>query len=358
MTDKQSSATTTDKSRERTIKCVVWDLDNTIWEGVLLEDTQCSLRPDVTGVIKALDDRGILNSIASRNENAAAMLKLSQLGLDEYFLYPQINWNSKVTSIKAIAQAINIGLDAIAFIDDQSFERDEVAYSLPEVLCIDARDVYKILDMPALNPHFVSDESKSRRLMYIHGAKRTQAERDFIGSSEEFLATLEMVFTISLAKEDDLQRAEELTVRTHQLNTTGYTYSCDELNAFRQSDNYKLLIATLDDKYGTYGKIGLALVECGKDIWTIKLLLMSCRVISRGVGTILLTHIMQLARKDNVRLHAEFVPNDRNRMMYITYKFGGFYEVKKLGKLVLLENNLTHIQAFPKYITTHVSDES
>ncbi len=98
------------------------------------------------------------------------------------------------------------------------------------------------------------------------------------------------------------------------------------------------------------GAIGLALVEMGKVAWTIKLLLMSCRVMPRGVGTILMSYIMSRAKKANVRLRAHFIPNGRNRMMYITYKFGGFKEVEQEGDLSILENDLTQIQPFPNYV--------
>ena len=337
----------------QSIKCVVWDLDNTLWDGVLLEDGQISLRSDVVNVIKTLDCRGILNSIASKNEHAAAMEKLEQFGLNEYFLYPQINWNSKAASLREIARSINIGIDTLAFIDDQAFEREEVAFSLPEVLCIDTTDVPRLLDMPEMNPRFITEDSQQRRLMYLSDKARNKAEQEFVGPSEAFLATLQMTFTITPAKEEDLRRAEELTVRTHQLNTTGYTYSYEELNEFRQSDTHKLFIASLDDRHGTYGKIGLALVECLVDVWTIKLLLMSCRVMSKGVGTIMIHHIMNLAKKAGVPLRAEFVANDRNRMMYITYKFGGFKEVEKVGNFIVFENDLSSIQPFPDYVQVH-----
>ncbi len=342
------------QSGRRSIKCVVWDLDNTLWGSVLLEDDHVSLRAGVVDIIRTLDSRGILNSIASKNDYTVAKKKLDELGLSEYFLYPQISWNPKSASIKEIARSINIGLDTLAFIDDQPFEREEVAFSWPQVLCIDARDIPALLDMPEMNPRFITEDSKKRRLMYFSDIERDKVEKEFVGSSEEFLSTLHMVFTISPAREEDLRRAEELTVRTHQLNTTGYTYSYDQLNEFRQSNAYKLLVASLSDKYGTYGKIGLALVECREDVWTIKLLLMSCRVMSRGVGTIMINHIMSLAKSANVRLRAEFVSNDRNRMMYVTYKFGGFKEVQKADNLVVLENDLRHIQPFPAYAKVHI----
>lgn len=339
-----------------TIKCVVWDLDNTLWDGVLLEDEEVSLRPGVLEVIKTLDGRGILHSIASKNDHAAAMEKLEEFGLSEYFLYPQINWNSKASSVREIARAINIGIDTLAFVDDQAFEREEVMFSAPEVLCVDAADIAGMPEMPTMNPRFITEDSRKRRQMYLSDIARNRAEKEFVGPGEEFLATLDMVFTIALAREEDLKRAEELTVRTHQLNTTGYTYSYEELDAFRQSPAHRLFVASLDDKFGAYGKIGLVLLECNAHIWTVKLLLMSCRVMSRGVGTIMMNYLMSLARQSGVRLQAEFVPNDRNRMMYVTYKFGGFKEVEKIGNLVIFENDLNHIQPFPSYVKVHIEE--
>lgn len=341
---------------KKVIKCVVWDLDNTLWHGVLLEDEKVSLRENIVNLVHTLDSRGILQSIASKNESATAIARLKEFGLKEYFLYPQINWNSKAYSIKEIATSLNIGLDVIAFVDDQLFELEEVKFTLPEILCINADEVSSILDMHVMNPRFITEDSSIRRLMYISDIERQNAEKEFVGTADEFLATLNMSFTISSAEEDDLQRAEELTLRTNQLNTTGYTYSYDELNHFRQSENHKLLIASLEDKYGSYGKIGLALIECQTDKWTIKLLLMSCRVMSRGVGTIMMNYIMSLAQKNNVRLLAEFISNDRNRMMYISYKFAGFKEIDKKGDLVVFENDLTRIQDVPAYVKFQVID--
>lgn len=338
------------RDSQKTIKCVVWDLDNTLWNGVLLEDDSVHLKNHVADIIKTLDSRGILQSVASKNEYTKAIATLEELGLLDYFLYPQINWNSKVSSIKEIAKSINIGMDAIAFVDDQPFELEEVSFSLPEVLCINAATLEQLLDLPEMNPRFITEDSKKRRLMYLSDIKRKQVEEEFVGPQEEFLATLNMHFTISSAKEEDLQRAEELTLRTNQLNTTGYTYSYDELNHFRQSDKHKLLIASLEDKYGMYGKIGLALVECQESLWTIKLVLMSCRVMSRGVGTVMLNYIIKLAKENNVRLCAEFVSNNRNRMMYISYKFAGFKETEKKGDMVVLENEIKRIQPPPDYI--------
>ena len=193
--------------------------------------------------------------------------------------------------------------------------------------------------------------------MYMHDIERNTVEEKFEGPAEDFLASLDMAFTIAPAQEGDLERAEELTVRTHQLNSTGYTYSYEELNSFRQSDHHKLFMATLDDKYGTYGKIGLMLIECLDQIWTIKLLLMSCRVMSRGVGTIMLNYIMNEAKKANKSLRAEFVPNDRNRMMLVTYTFAGFKEIQTNNGVTIYENDLSQIQPFPNYVKVNILEE-
>jgi FkbH-like protein len=343
-------------NQKKTIKCVVWDLDNTIWDGILLEGDRLSLHTSVVEIIKTLDSRGILQSIASKNERDRAIAKLEEIGLAKYFLYPQIHWNSKVYSIQEIAKSLNIGTDSIAFIDDSLFELEEVAFALPEVFCINATELERVLELPEMNPRFITEDSKNRRLMYISDRDRDRVESEFIGTQTEFLATLNMHLTISSALEKDLQRAEELTVRTNQLNTTGYTYSYDELDRLRQSERHKLLIASLEDKYGSYGKIGLVVIECSENLWTIKLLLMSCRVMSRGVGTVMLNYIIELAKKNKIRLCAEFVSNDRNRMMYVAYKFAGFKEIEQKGNLVILENESMRLQSYPNYINLQINN--
>jgi FkbH-like protein len=339
------------------IKCVVWDLDHTLWKGVLLEDQEVTLHPNIHAIVQELDRRGILQSIASRNDYEQAMAKLRAYHLDQYFLYPQINWGSKAQALQTIAQSLNIGLDSLAFIDDQPFERDEVHFSCPQVLCLPATSIDTLLDLPALTPPTMTEDASKRRFMYLSEMRRQQAEEAFTGSKEAFLASLRMVMTIAPASAQDLQRAEELTLRTHQLNTTGYTYTLEELDCFRTSPRHQLLLASLEDIYGSYGTIGLALLECQEQSWTIKLLLMSCRVLNRGVGTVLLHFIMRQAREHQVQLYAEFVPNGRNRMMYLTYKFAGFREVASLDMPVILKCDLDHIQTFPEYLELRTSHE-
>jgi FkbH-like protein len=345
------------REKDRPIKCVVWDLDNTIWEGVLSENDLLRLRPQIVEIIHTLDSRGILQSIASKNEHDLAMEKLDEFHLREYFLFPQINWNSKVSSIRAIAEALNIGLDSVAFIDDHPYELSEVSFSLPQLICVNASSVQSLLDMPEMNSQFITEDSRMRRLRYLADVERKKREQEFVGPKEEFLATLNMTLSLRTAEEEDLKRAEELTVRTNQLNTTGYTYSYQELNQFRLSEDHKLLIIGLEDIFGDYGKVGLALLQRRLDVWTIKLFLMSCRVMSTGVGMVALNWIMRLAKKHQARLRAEFVPNGRNRMMYIAYKFAGFEDKERRGDLIVLEHDLMIIQPLPAYININALDD-
>lgn len=339
------------------IKCVVWDLDNTVWKGILLEDVNVCLFENIIEIIGALDSRGILQSIASKNEPAKVLDKLKQFGLEEYFLFPQINWNSKASSIEKIAESLNIGLDSIAFIDDDLVELNEVKFSHPEVTCLNATSRDQILSMPEMNPRFITRDSRLRRKMYVSEQARKQVEAEFVGPKEEFLASLDMKLSIGSAREEDLMRAEELTVRTNQLNTTGRTYSYDELNEYRLSDRYKLLIAGLDDRFGSYGKIGLALIECSEEVWTIKLLLMSCRIMTRGIGAVMINFIRSLAKSKNVRLIAEFIQTDRNRLMFVTYRLMGFREIQRSDDLLLLEDEMAEIPDCPPYIEMCFTDE-
>ncbi len=241
-------------------------------------------------------------------------------------------------------------MNSFAFIDDQVFEREEVKYTCPEVLCIDTNQLHLVTEMPEMVPRFITDDSKIRRQLYLSEMKRTEAEELGETTNEGFLTSLNMEMRILKPKETDLKRAEELTERTNQLNTSGYTYSFDELHDLMESDNHIILISELKDKFGTYGKIGLTLIEKNKDSWIIKLFLLSCRVMNRGVGNVLISFLLNLAKENNVKLFAEFLPTDKNRIMYMTYKFTGFKEVSNKGDIVIMSHNLKQIAPYPEFI--------
>lgn len=337
------------------IKCVIWDLDNTLWDGTLAEGDTVTLRPDALALVRLLDERGVLQSIASRNEREPTLERLRQLGWSEYFLHPQVGWHAKSLSVKAIADAFGFGLGTMAFIDDQAAERAEVQHAHPQVHCFDPADLSALRQYPPLT-EAPTPEAKQRRAFYLRDEQRNTLEASFEGPKESFLRELELRMVVEPARREHLERAEELTRRTNQLNTTGYTYSVKDFEAMLDSPAHAVLVASLEDRFGPYGVIGLTVVERRAEAWVIKLLLMSCRVLSRGVGGVVIQLLRDAAQAAGARLFAEFKHTAVNRMMYATYRFAQFSCVERLpGEGELLECDLTRRQSFPEYVRVDAS---
>ena len=337
-------------SLEPPVKCVVWDLDETLWRGVLGEGDDVVVPLAVREMVIALDERGILQSIASRNDADLASQRLAALGLLDYFVAPKIGWGEKSASFEAISRELDLPLATFLFVDDDAFERDAVRFVHPEVRVAPAEAISMLLDRLDLKPLHVTSDSRSRRAMYQRRALGRREEEAFEGPQIDYLRTLGMVLTISPATEADLDRAAELTVRTHQLNTTGRTYSPAELLVFARSPGHRLLICSLTDRHGDHGRIGLVLIEQEPAAWTIRLLLMSCRVLSRSLGSTLIAYLLRGAASAGVRLYAELVPTDRNRRMMITYRFAGFRRAREESGCVVLEHDLKVIPAYADHL--------
>lgn len=335
---------------QKRIKCLIWDLDKTLWQGVLSEDGNTALREGVLETIKCLDSRGILQSIASKNEPEPALRALEKLGISEYFLCPQISWNDKSVGVAAILELLNLKPEAVAFIDDNPFERDAVQFAQPKVSVYPETAAASLCELPEFTPRFVTADAARRRSMYAADLQRRVAQQDFTGTNEDFLETLHIRLDIAPVDASALQRVEELTVRTHQLNSTGYTYSYEELVALSNSPKYIFLVCGMRDDYGDNGKVGLLLLEKGEEVLTLKLLIVSCRVMSYGIGNALLTYAIRLADSLGLRLRAEFFQTEHNRIMYITYKFAGFEEIEADGDRFLLEYQGEGVPDYPPYL--------
>ncbi len=336
------------------IKCVIWDLDDTLWEGTLTEGGGKRLRDGVYETLKTLDSRGILLSIASKNDYDTAMQALEKIDpeLPELFLCPQISWGAKSASVAAIADTLNLKMCNMAFIDDSEIQRDEVSFSHPDITVYDATLAATLAALPEMQVRFITEDSANRRNMYISDMKRNSAKSDFAGSDEAFMKTLGMKLQITPVDESSLRRVEELTLRTHQLNSTGYTYSYEELTSLINSPSHVFLIAGLTDKYGDSGKVGLLLMEDVGEAYVLKLLIVSCRVMTRGVGGALLTHAVRLARAAGKSLRAEYLETEYNRIMYVTYKLAGFEDIYESedGRNVVLGYTAEELPEYPSYI--------
>ena len=318
------------------LKCVVWDLDNTLWRGTLAEGDDVQTVPLAQQLVERLEHAGIVQSVASKNDPDHAAAALTALGFADRFVYPQISWSAKSTSVRRIGELLNIATDAIVLLDDSAYERAEVAAGVSGVRCYSLPDFAVRIDRDQLLPSELTAEAARRPDAYRQEANRKAAEAEFAGAPAEFLASLNMVLNLRMAGPGDLDRASELTERTSQLNTTGHTFTPTELAGYADDPNRHVLVAELQDRFGDYGRVGLCLVRRDTGHWLIELLLMSCRVMGRNVGTACLGALAGLAARHNVTLRAYYRPTPRNRQMRITYGFLGFTPVGADGDTQIL----------------------
>ncbi|WNV85205.1 HAD-IIIC family phosphatase [Umezawaea sp. Da 62-37] len=318
-----------------TVKCLVWDLDDTLWDGVLLEGDQPRPREDAMRTLRTLDHRGILHAVASRGHYDTVLRHLTHHRLDDLFCAVQVGWGTKSAAIVRVADELNIAAGALAFVDNDTAELAEVSGALPSVRCYPAEQVAALPDLEEFRPPFVTAESRRRRSFYQTDHRRRTAEQDAGVPAPEFLASLDLEMTVRRAGPDDLARVHELTLRTHQLNTTGRTYDLDELRELTASPGHEVLVAELADRFGEYGTIGLAVTELAGEDSILLLLLTSCRVMSRGAGGALLDHLVHTALAAGKRPVAHYTPTPVNRIMLITLRFAG-YEVQEENEATLV----------------------
>ncbi len=306
------------------VKCLVWDLDGTLWNGTLLEDGAVEVAEEIRQLVKTLDARGILQSVASKNDHEHAWARLEELGLAEYFVLPQIGWHPKSQSVKAIADELKFALETIAFVDDRDSELAEVTYHHPQVRTYRAQDVPALAGLPEFSPETVTVDSRRRRQMYQASFRRQEAQAGFAGPDEDFLRSLDLRMTILPATDTELTRVEELTRRTSQMNATGIHYSDEKLRGLLDDPSHRVLVVSMQDRFGPHGAVGVILLETFEELWHLKLLATSCRVVSFGAGSIILRWLADQAANADAHLVADFRPTDRNRMMEIAYRFAGF----------------------------------
>jgi methoxymalonate biosynthesis protein len=314
----------------RRVKCLVWDLDDTLWTGAQAEGAAPIPRPEALALMAELDRRGIVQSVASRNDPEAGARLLAAPPLAGRFVAPQVGWEPKDVALRRIAADLNIGLDALAFVDDSPFERAAVAAVLPEVLVLAPEDLPDLPDRPEFAPGPATAESAARTRLYQEEAARRAAERDFAGDRARFLQSAGMTLTVRPATEADLPRLEELVARTNQLNSTGYRYPPAEIaRRVAAPARYLTPVARLRDRFGEYGLIGAALVDReAPDGWLVELLMLSCRVEGRGIPAALLRLLLSLAAAAGApALAALYRATPQNRQMALLLRSLGFRAV-------------------------------
>lgn len=308
----KESVERTKKAGPPDIKCIVWDLDNTLWDGILVEDSNVRLNYTLVELIKKLDRKGILMSVVSKNDAEKALGKLKEFGIDEYFLYPQVNWLPKSQNIQQIAKSLNIGLDTFAFIDDSPFELAEVGETLPMVRCISVDQLSSVSE----DPRFAGSDSpdaKSRRQYYQTAALREQTQASYGDNYVEFLAHSNIRLTIKKYDPDDFERVAELVQRTNQLNFSGKKYKREEIaDLLMRSDIDKYVLVCVD-KFGSYGTVGFSIVKHTPSEVEVKDFMLSCRVQGKFIEKAFFDFLIKRHENQSVRVfRVNFTQTSRN----------------------------------------------
>ena len=266
------------------VKCVIWDLDNTLLSGVYLEsrDTPPAADPAMLAAAATLRDRGVIHAIASRNPPEAAAYAARVTGLD--FAAAECGWGRKSDAVRRIVADLDIGADAVAFVDDDLYERAEVSLAVPEALVLSPEDMADAVGWPEFSAGSVTAEASRRGEMYAQRRLRLQEARSFAGSRDEFLRYCETEVVIGPATAADVPRLHELSVRTHQFNTAGEAVPEPALRELVASTAHQVTTVRLRDRFGDDGLVGASVVarDAGPD-WMVTLLMMSCRAMGRGV---------------------------------------------------------------------------
>jgi len=350
-------------------KCIVLDLDNTLWGGIIGEDglEGIKLGPTPEGrpfwefqkCLLSLFQRGIILAINSKNnaEDALAAFREHPYMVlkEEHFAALKINWNDKISNMKAIAQEINIGLDSLVFFDDDKMNRMMIREALPEVSVVELPDdpslyLKTLMEMNDFSVFSITQEDKEKGHMYAQQRKRRELQ-EFSSDITKYLRALEMVVTI---KKDDLTsvpRIAQLTQKTNQFNMTTRRYSEQETECFAAGDRHMVVSAKVEDKFGDNGLTGLAIVEKGKDQWRVDSFLMSCRIIGRGVEDAIIAYVVEEAKKEEAKsLVGEIIPSKKNAPARGFYKGRGFRMVKEGDGMEIWEYDLGTGFGFPEFM--------
>lgn len=299
------------------VKCVVWDLDETLWKGILIEDGPEGVVLDerVVAVIRELDRRGILNAICSKNDKEPAKKKLEALGLWEYFVAAQINWQPKSFNLEQIGRELNIGLDTFAFIDDSPFEREQVKNKLPMVRCFSEREIDTLLDEKCFQVP-VTPDSTRRRATYKMLSLRKQEEQEWQGNIDDFLRSCEMTVTLGTPQKEEIPRCYELLQRTNQLNISGRRLTLQEVTEQIQDPQIDAWVMSCQDKFGDYGIVGFMIIDRHHAFPYLTDLVISCRVANKKVEQGLLLWLAQYYMSLGYdQFNVIFKPSQKNSLL-------------------------------------------
>lgn len=325
-------------------KCVICDLDNTLWGGIIGDDGMGGIEigelgrghafTDLQRYLKQLKECGIILAVCSKNNEDTAkepfekheemVLRLSDISV---FV---ANWDDKASNIKLIQETLNIGMDSIVFLDDNPFERNLIRQMIPDI------EVPELPEDPALYLEYLQEQnyfetvsftgaSSDRTAQYQAEFERKQAEKTF-ESIDDYLKSLEMKGCAKPFEEVRFARIAQLTQRSNQFNLRTVRYTEDEIARIASDDKYLTLYYTLEDKYGDHGLVSVVIMEktSDKELF-INTWLMSCRVLKRGMEEFIVNKIFETAKANGFeKIKAEYIPTAKNKMVRDIYETFGF----------------------------------
>jgi FkbH-like protein len=356
-------------------KCLVLDLDDTLWGGIIGEDGIGGIRlgndypgnifKDFQRYILGLRDQGVLLSIASKN-NYSDVMEVFEKHTDcllkkDDFSSIQIHWENKAVSISKISEDLNIGLNSIVFFDDNAVEREWIRKQLPDVRVIEVpknpMDYVKSINQSSYFDRLtVTNEDRTRAEIYNQDKKRNDSMRNSI-SVDDFLKDLEMKVKIGYLNDITITRIVQLINKTNQFNLTTKRYSSEDLNKLIKGGG-KIFWLSAMDKYGDNGIVGVAiLVKVEKKAWLIENILLSCRVIGRKLETVFLDEIIQILKSNNIEVvYGEYKPTIKNKIVSDFYNLHNFQLTDKknnLWKFDIKENYIIK----PNYVEVSVNND-
>lgn len=325
-------------------KCLVLDLDNTLWGGVIGDDGLSGIQIGELGTghafsdfqkwLKELKNRGILLTVCSKNNEDTAKEPFEKhpemvLRLEDFSMFVA-NWEDKARNIRTIQQALNIGMDSMVFLDDNPFERELVRTMIPEIT------VPELPEDPALYLQYLrgldlfetasySREDAGRTEQYREKAQRAALEAAF-QSYDDYLEALQMRASAAAFDPFHYPRIAQLTQRSNQFNLRTVRYTEAEIEALAQDDSRIGLYFTLKDKFGDHGLISVVVLEKQpEDTLFISEWLMSCRVLKRGMEAFIVDKILSVAAQQGFRrVVGEYIPTPKNAMVKDLYEQLGF----------------------------------
>jgi FkbH-like protein len=348
-------------------KCVILDLDNTLWGGIIGDDGMENIQIGELGIGKAFTDlqlwlkqlqqRGIILAVCSKNyENIAKepfekhpdmILKLSDIAV---FV---ANWDNKVQNIKYIQNILNIGFDSMVFLDDNPFERNMVKTHIPDISVPDLPDdpaeyLTYLRSCNLFETASFTPEDEQRTRQYQEEAQRAIVQQQYI-NEDEFLSSLNMQSIVKPFDKFSIPRVSQLTQRSNQFNLRTVRYTEEEISAIAGSGDYITFDFTLEDKYGDYGLISVIILKKQTDSLFIDTWIMSCRILKRGMEKFVLNQVVKQAHKIGVKqLIGEYLPTAKNGMVKEHYRELGFTKCEGENNLWFL--NVESYSEYPIFI--------